>query len=477
MRFQYKIYLITLISIIFLVLINEYNLFVLSAQNLPKQELITTADEASYFAPVRNYIEFCTWKDNQNGISSYFTRTPGYGFFFLISTLLGGSKAYFILKCIQIAFFGGSILLFSKVLNALNLNETIRLIGVSIYACLPCYSGFVYYTLSESILPFFLLWSIFSYQKANRENFFSWDMIVSNGFLIMIRPQLIIFPILFLIYSIIKKQRLAVSLLIAFIPFILWNIRTVSIADNWLGIHPIYSKTNNSVFRPPHQSMTELFRIWDYRGDVFHSSIATLSKDTSITSLNKVLCEIPRKYRLEVKPILHSFQLLRQQQKEIPFDSKIIDFLTGELNFISETNALKHKLINENRLDYYLITPSKSFKQLMFTSMMNLNIYQDQWSTNLGVICVKFLCFILIISGFCVSLSFLFIQVNQIIKLSAIGCVISIFYLVYFQRFNEERYIYPFLVLLLMNTLYLIQLCREKRSLSLKNREEISPRF
>lgn len=438
-----------------MILLNEVNLAYLRP-NLPyKQGLITTADEYSYFSPVDQFVKTLKWSQNADGEKAYM-RTPGYSFIYLIAKVIGGANSFIILKIIQIALFAGSILYFSKILQSLNISNNLIVIGSLIYGLLPCFSGFTYYTLTEAVLPFFVLWSLFSVLKVDQDKFLSYEIILSSAILILVRPQMIILPLLFLIFFLIKHKKISFSMAIAFIPIILWNIRTVSITNEWSGFHPIYSKTNNSLYREPHKEMTDLFRIWEYRGDFFHTSMGLLSKDTTEITRQEVLQSIPEKYRSVVNPIFRDFQHFRFMQQTNYAGKKIISYLPGEENLIREIRATKRSLIRENKFDFYLKTPAKSFKKLMVTSMMNLYVFQEPWKENVFVLGLKYLSFITLLLGFLSTCYLLLRYQHPIIFLSALGVIGSLFYLSFFQRYNEERYLLPYLSIMLIHLIIFI---------------------
>lgn len=466
MLFKHKIWAIAVVSIGVLVLLNEVNLSYLKGEFPYKEGLITTADEPSYFAPVDNLFLHGIWKDNSIGDSSYFTRTPGYGFVYLLAKLLGGDAAFFLLKIFQLIFFGGSVILFAKILSLLKLPNRWILISTLLFGVLPCFSGFVYYTLSESITPFFVLWSVYAVLKDENSTKLSWNVIFAVTCLLLIRPQLIILPIVCGLFYVRKNKYLTLSITLAFIPFILWNIRSYAIAGEWLGIHPIYSKTNNSLFRPPHKEMTDLFRIWEYRGDHFHNAMALLSRDTTQTTRTEVLADIPTKYHASVEPLLKDFQYFRFDQLHSTNPKASADFFPGEKELVSKIQRAKHTLIAENTWDYYIQTPWMSFKAIITTSMMNLYVFQDPWRNNLLVFGLKIGSFLLIVIGLLSAVLILLIRSETILKVIAVSVLSSLFYLSFIQRFNEERYLTPYLGLLFMLAVWMAFHLFEQRKMN-----------
>ena len=452
MKLHVKIYLITLLSIGVLIFINEVNLTFIKPDFPYKQGLITTADEYSYFSPVDQFLNTFSWSENALGAKAYM-RTPGYGIIYLIAKILGGTHSFLVLKFIQILFFAGSILVFSQILQTLKVSEKLILFGTLIFGLMPMFSGFVYYTLSEAVLPFFTLWSFYAILKADVNQRISYNVILSNGFLLIIRPQMLVLTLLLLLYFLIKRKRLFWSVFLAFVPLFIWNIRTVTITGEWLGMNPIYSIKNNSLYREPHKEMTDLFRVWEFRGDYFHSTMALLSRDTANSTTQEVLQTIPTQYQAAVRPILIEFQKFRNLQRTNYSTKNISSYLPGEQALIERIKTTRKVLIENNPIDYYFKTPLKSFKKLMMTSMMNLYVFQEPWKDQWIIVFLKYSSFLIISVGFFSSFFNLRNQSNIFISLSAISIILSIFYLSFVQRFNEERYLLPYLSLLFIHLL------------------------
>lgn len=447
MNTRTKLGIFVLFALVATIVLNEINLSFLGNEYPYKQGLITTADEYSYFSPAEQLLKTGEWNVNSTGEKAYI-RTPGYGIIYFVALTIGGSHAFVVLKCIQLLLFGGSVVLFFRLLRFFT-DEKLSLLATAIYALLPCYSGFTYYTLSESVLPFFMLGWLYAVFVQSEKN--QWLMLLfSTAALVMIRPQLIVFPLALLLYYTIKRDKLVFALLLGLLPFLSWQVRTMSILGHWPDLHPIYSTKNNSLYRPPHREMTDLFRIWEYRGDVFHGNMGVLSSDTTKEARNKVLETIPMKYRKDVTPVLHDFQQLRYLQQSTYAEKSIHGFLPGEKELVEQIRKVRKHLQAQRPFDYYLKTPTLSAKRLIGTSMMNLYVFQATWSNAWVVLLLKIVCFVLIVCGICATIVMLFSGENDLLKVCAFALLCSLFYLVFFQRMNEERYLYPYLPLLLL---------------------------
>ena len=307
-RFNFILFSIALFGVILSVVIQEYNSSLISFSHESRYGLIYTADEPSYILPARNWLDQGVWKDNTEGNSSFFQRPPGYGLLYALCEWIFGKNAYLGLKTIQISAYFFSILLMGQLLRSLLRKNDLALIGTGFFALLPIFHGFMYYPLTEGITPFLVL--LFCYRILKKRDNFDLTLLLITSFLLLVRPQLIVLPVLFFIYSLLKKRKLhAATLILSFVPFLIWSLRTVAIEGEWKGLHPIYSSTNVTLFRPSHEKLTELFKVWEYDGERFHSIVGGLKRATSTTEFDQVLDNVPAEFRSSVKPVLTSSKI------------------------------------------------------------------------------------------------------------------------------------------------------------------------
>jgi hypothetical protein len=376
---------------------------------------------------------------------------------FLCCQILAGNFAFGVLKWVQIAAFFGAILLVGKIANHLISSTKIAYAVVITYAFLPCFHGFMYFTLTESITPFLLLWSTWSWLKTPPQKSISWEFMFSAGMLLLVRPQLLVFIFFFLLAWVIEKRfKLFFVSLLLFVPLLSWNIRSSWINHHWTGIHPIYSETNNTLYRPSHRAMTDLFRIWEADAAHFHETIARLTKDTTAKTTEDALQQIPMNYRAHVRPIFKSFQQIHATRVvQFAATESIHKPLRGEAQFLKRIEYTTNQLVAENKADYYLITPLRSAKILLVNSHLNLGIFQFKWRGFLGMEIMRWMCLLLLLAGYLASFFWLLKPFKTTFWI-ALGICFSLFYLIYIQRLNEERYLTPILPLclvLLGNTL------------------------
>ena len=409
--------------------------------------MIATADEASYFAPAKNYFSTGIWADNSQGISRYFQRPPGYGLIYGCMLLLFGSSALAGLKIFQILLFFLSIQLLGKCINHFTKSRKLALVASLFYALMPMYSGFMYYTLTEAVSPFLVIWLIYSYQLNSKSGLI--QLLLATVAILLVRPQLLIFPLaLFLLSALKKEKKRGIVLLVGCIPFTIWMIRAATISGEFQGLHPIYSDTNVSLYRPPHAEMTNLFRIWESDGERFHTTIAAIKSAKDSAEMKRVVRTIPREFQKECEPLFFQFHQLLND----PEYARSKEFKRKENKFISEVQRTRENLISKNRIQYIVITPVKSAKYLLSKSQLNLYLFQAELRGNLLIEGLRILSVLTINLGFFFAFLLLFRHKSLLELFMAASLILYLFYLAYFQRLNEERYLTPLLPVLLMVT-------------------------
>jgi hypothetical protein len=445
----------------------ETNLNFLQNQYPSANGMLTSADEASYFAPPTNLLAHGEWKDNSIGLSSYIQRPPGYGIIYLFAKTISPSNPYLIVKWIQIFGFFCSILLFASILRRFVTSSKLVVLGTVIYGMIPCFSGFMYFTITEGVTPFLLLLSTYFWLRYTREEKSGWQFILSNAFMLLVRPQLLIFSLLFVGYQLFSNRgkRRMIPFLI-FVPLLLWLVRTISIQSE-ASMHPIYSSTNTSIYRPPHAALTNLFRIWESDGERFHESVGLLVSDTSLATHKSALQNLPEKYRDQSSDVLREFQMLSDYQISTIFTADTIYLHPREKNFIRTCDSLTQTLAMGNLTDAYVL---KSASYLLSKSHLNLAIFQGKFRGHFLMEILRYFCVGIIALSFVLSMLIFFVKKNRVPKeLKVIGVAIAItfIYLIFVQRLNEERYLTPMLPLAFMlmywNFTQMLSVIRSKR--------------
>ncbi|HIP31392.1 MAG TPA: hypothetical protein EYG86_01380 [Crocinitomicaceae bacterium] len=454
-----KIALIALFSLAFCVLLQEYNLSYLIDSQSHKQGLITTADEASYFASALKWSESGVWKDSSIGYSSYYQRPPGYGWIFLLSNWLSPTHPYFILKILQILAMGFSVFLFGKILLELKTEDKWIFTSTLFFGLLPSFSGFTYYTLTESIVPLLILLAIFLTFKLRKEP--TLFKIISFGILagisLLIRPQLLILLLVLIAYILTQIQLKTMSKLflvaLFILPAALWSIRNYTVNDEWVGIHPIYHSSNNGMYRPIHKEMGDLFRIWESNTVVFHANMALLFSDTTENARITVISTLPENIRTssrgkDILNVFNDYQLASCKLQNNFSRTELIPLNGVPLEKEATTNIrqLTMDLKSEFWVENTFKTPSYSLFKLVASSYLNLRIFQAKYRGVWWMEALRYFSFGVLFLSFLSSFYILFVRKNDLLlRFVAFAFLLTLFYLSFFQRLNEERYYYIFL--------------------------------
>jgi hypothetical protein len=455
-RFNAFLFSIALLGLVFALIIQEFNATSLAPNDPFRYGMIYTADEPSYLIPVRNWMENGTWQDNTEGNGKYFQRPPGYGLIYGFCTILLDDHAFLGLKLIHLVVYFFSIVLIGRILRTLMKKDGPALLGTTLFAIMPMFHGFMYYPLTEGVTPFLVL--LFLDRVLKEKDRFDYVLLLVTVIILIVRPQLVVLPLLFFVYFLLKNKRIyAATLLLAAVPFLLWSIRTFAIEGEWKGLHPIYSKTNVTLFRPSHEKLTQLFRIWEYDGERFHSVVGGLKKATSEQDYEKIMDDVPPRFHREIKPILRDYKTLLEH----PSYGRSKEFGVLEDTFIEETERVRMELVKTNRFQHHVITPLKSAFYLLTKSQMNLYVFQATWRGNWLVESLRVFSILLINLGFIAAFWTVFKAKDNRLYVLSISVLLYFFYLIYFQRMNEERYLTPWLpVLFLLLTVQLEQFYR-----------------
>ena len=451
--------------------IQETNLSSLETDgvSLREQQTVKTADDISYLSPALTY--YTTGSIYVDEIQKYqsITRSPGYGFIYAVFLYtLGPEYALGGLKWFQLLLFGLSIYLFFGISSYFIKHPLLAYTVVAFYALFPFSHGFIYYTLTEGITPsltiiyFYLL--LRAHRKKSQKNYF-WSALLL-AFIIVVRPFLLLYgiPLLGLIYLDFRKEKrqliktIALSLVISWIFMGAWQIRNYVVLDKFTGLHPIYQKEVPGVFRPVHEDIWSFYKGFEHKGDRFHESIVpfwqkSLRGDTSMILVSNHIASLPSTARevLSDEKLITAFSSYQQVtflQKEFIENEQLIPHWLNEKE--QETAVLFQELTHDFKsgqpLTYHVKTPLKVFANLLGHSNLSLYIFQKTYRGIWWMETLRILSFLLYAGSFLLCfIAILFWRKSPELALMALTVVIAIFYLCYFQRGTEERYLLPFL--------------------------------
>lgn len=428
-----------------------------------------TTDDPSYLRPAENFAGHGVWKDNTEGVSAYIQRPPGMGLVHLPFYLLLGKWAFvgeiiffFLLHGLALYYLPGIFRHFLPRKPALLLSV--------LYASLPCFWGFLSYTITEAITPSLVILLLSAVLHRRKHSF---SAAVFLLFVIwMTRPLLIfLFPaMLYLLW--LRRDELksgfknALVVVACTLIAISWEARKMIITDREpYTLHPIYSATNATPFRPVHAAFSNLFRIWETQPGRFHAIMGSCWAGNICVRMQLVEDyysnqDVPLD-ETSLKQLLEQYSKVNKEVLRSIADSTRTTAMTelpAEKQLRYKVDLLTQQLIAKNKVRYYLHTPLKSARELLVKSQLNLEVFQRYYRGRWWVEVLRFGCLILILiatAGTFMSLT----SREKTLRWLAAGCMLYLFYLCYVQRMNEDRYLAPILPLLFITGgVYLCQL-------------------
>lgn len=469
-----SLWIIVILSLFTATFFNQLNINQLPEEFIRDGETIITNDDGSYLGPATNFYENGIWKNNFSGKISYFAHTPGYGILYYFCLNLHPQNPLLLLKIFQIICFTLSVYCFFHISYFLLKNEVISLIITAVYGLSPFFIGFLFYTLTEGITPALLIFYVYFLLKGyvaisiRQKNILIGLAALIFSFLFIARPVLVIFALFLPIVIILTYKswfkKLILFGVMASSFMIIWQVRNYNLANKYVGIYPIYYQDNNSIYRPTLESFWDFNKSWGVEGHIYHSYSfpfwqAAIKGDTSITHIKNILNHFP-KYVTNFYGEKRLIEQFRNYQKSILiqktfFDKKLPmpDYeIPEEQLVVKEFNQLTSEFKKKYWLQYYVISPLKTFKVMAFHSNLSLYIFQVTYRGNYIMEFFRLLFFSLHSLSFIALIFNLFlINKNNLVKNSIfIFSFIYIFFLCYYQRGIEERYTLPILPFLLI---------------------------
>lgn len=454
--------------------IHTTNIRSLEEQNSVKVEtgMVITRDDASYIRPAENFAQKGIWKDNTEGVSSYIQRPPGMGMLHYIFYSISPQHNGFLHKLFNCGLHVLSIYCFGLI-GLLLLNKKWA-IGVQLlYALLPCFWGYLFYYLTEPVTVPLMVFLFFAYLQYHRAPSSKWLLLqaIVCGLILLVRPQLMFFILPFF-YFLVKFLRtktphkipvFLMAFLFGFGGFISWEIRSASIVHRFTWSHGIYDITNNTQYRPIHQSFVELFKVWDYDNNRFHTMMLdawepTWEPSAEWADKNIHLHGCKGITKNEILLLLVEYSAIAKQQRPI-FDSNGIIPTEQENERILrlKVDSITRVLKTKNFVLRNIIGPFRSAEFMLVKSQLNLHIFQHTYRGFWWMETLRYSSLVLILLSFLLS----FLQVRDFkdkpVFLFLLATILYFGYLCFFHKINEERYILPLLPIMLLiaaNTLY-----------------------
>lgn len=415
-----------------------------------------TADDASYLRPAENLASTGIWKDNSVGPSSYVQRPPIVGIVHFIGLSVFQTKSAWFIFFVALLLHGVGIGHLYKLILQYS-NKRNALFFTLVFITTPCFWGFLSYSISEAFLVSSIIITTKIALSQTPKSFYKF--IVALCLLYFLRPVLLLFffPLfLFKIRNYLKEKHykgllsleniaLKSVVFISLGTIFFWEMRKFHYTDTF-SPHPIYHAKNESIFREPHEKLTELFKIWEVQPEVFH---AILGREWSLSLSDKN--ELKRYIEAKEVPVkVETLQLLlvkftRLKSEDYSrFDPRARPII--EHRFGVEVENTQKQVISENRLHYWMKTPLLSAKENLFKSHLNLTIFQETYRGNVLMELWRISILALILLGFLSLVLVPFIIRDKILSKICLGSLLYFLFLIEYQRMNEDRYFLPLIV-------------------------------
>ncbi|MGB6035652.1 MAG: hypothetical protein WBG42_05250, partial [Cryomorphaceae bacterium] len=419
---------------------------------------IRTADDASYIRPVLNFLETAVWKGSSAGVGAYVLRSPGYGMAFGVCTyLFGEANGLWAMVLFQLILWSLAVGAIPFLARSLGLKESVSWWLAVFIALMPMFYGFLSYTLTEALTPslviFFYTFLFLGIEK-NRHLLLISAIVL--GFLILVRPAMILLVISYLPFYPVLKKRLLAVILIALLPIFLWQVRVHRFTGRF-DLHPIYQSDAADLYRPLHEAAWGFHKMTGQTGVEFHRSMSLLwqAAEGAISETEAVSAAIDKLHgsvlqtvsREELTEVYTQYIAVLRQQ--IPYqlaNQPINDPLPGEAALTNRFESMRSEYVSENFIHAWLVGPAAVVEELILHSNLSLYLFQKPLRGNVLVEALRWLSLTVHLFIYLFAFVFLFRKKSSQSVAIWLPAILFFLYLIFIQRGIEERYMLPYLI-------------------------------
>lgn len=456
---------------------NRQYLRVWAPEMLREDITVMTRDDASYLVPVENFLSGKGWRSNAAGSAAYTTRSPGYGLCYLVFRAFLSPRAALIgLFAFQVFLFSLVVSLLPRLGTSLGLPIRMSFVFACVIACMPTFSGFLSYTLTEGVSPsLVLLFLVFLLRGAAGSVRYFRLAVLILGILLLIRPAMLVWvltiPLLLMAKGgFLLHRRHLWFVAVAFLPLLFWQVWAFAKTDSLVGLHPIYHTDSNGLYRPLHRDIWNFHKSWGQEGVVFHRDIGGLWADALEGSnpddaINALMESIPASV-VEVvgEPSLRNayraYYFVLKKQRPYYLEHKPMPGVGSEEAALSQTfQRLRSQYVASHWFFSNVVVPIQVYQRLGFHSNLSLYLFQKPLRGKSWMEGLRYVSGILY-SGIFLLFPLVLLRYWKHWRLSAIGWPVAVYlaYLCVVQRGIEERYVAP--VLVPMTLFILVCLCQ-----------------
>jgi hypothetical protein len=429
---------------------------------------VITSDDASYIRPALNFLDSGVWKGSNLGVGAYVLRSPGYGMVFgVFAYLFGETNGLLAMVLFQLILWSLAVGAIPFLARSLGLKEKVSWWLAVFISLMPMFYGFLSYTLTEAITPslvIFFYTFLFLGIKKNRKLLLISSIVL--GFLILVRPPLILLVLSYFPFFPVLRKRLVPVLFISLAPIFLWQLRVHRFTGRF-DLHPIYQSDASDLYRPLHKAAWNFHKMTGQTGVEFHHSMNLLWQaaegnisdgDATNATLNNLHSSVLQTFSREevVSAYFQYIAILRQQVPYQLANEPINRTLTGEADLIARFESMQKEYVSNNFTQAWLIGPMSVIRELVLHSNLSLYMFQKPLRGNALVETLRWLSLAAHLFIYLFALVFLFMKKNQVSISIAMPAIFFFFYLIFIQRGIEERYMLPYLVPLLLLSIHTV---------------------
>lgn len=478
-------------SIICSVLFNVYNQNYIR-ENYPNNNLLNTVslyrgisvysvDNEYYLSPPTNYLLGKGWlRDPCVSDADAVRRVPGYSLLYLFGRVcFGEDGALWFLIILQTLLYGLFSICMYDVMRWMGFGfRGFRLLLLILFA-LPLFYSSTFFTITEGVTIFlsgFLIYFIIKAKHAEKQkalNYFFASLVFTS--ILLIRPLGAIGGLMFiLIFTENKTNILRLSLISSVVPLLslsVWTYRNYKVTGGEIILlEKAYNPKSIDYFKIDLKGMADLYKCWGAGGIEMTENVlwfihsVTEQNDSTDRSINAVYSRLPEKAKavIEKKEFfdalrLHQVALFEKQAYATKLLEMPSEYLPSQIAAYEKYMKLKQKYISAYPFDFYILSPLRYLKQMIFHSNTSHVAFLNSKELPFHFKLLKGALFIIHVLLYLINIIVLFQKKSFEVVLICWTSTLAILFFMFYFKEVEQVYMNPFLPFLLICSVYFIQ--------------------
>lgn len=457
-----------------------------SAPNSPSTlENITvwSVDNEYYLTPPENFIAGNGWRRSPAvGKGSYTRRTPGYSLvYYSFISLAGKTGGLHLIRAFQFLLYLLSIAAVHKILLLLEAGNFSRRFLTAIYGLTPWFSSYTFYTLTESLSPYLIIFYVLFLFKAlkeeevNKKLLFLMVASFFIGYAILTRPVLgmagFLLPVAVVLafkdFVTVKGMlfKMIISGIIPISMLTVWTVRNYMVTGEIIVLEKDLDPETLDPLKPEMKALWGLTKcwgaehLWPYQDAIFknalkgdslsekdimalyktfpESAVRLLGKDSIIKSLK------------EYKAILITQNSYYNKLQPLP-----PDYSSEQKRLTKKFNDMTSRYRQAYPFESYILSPLKYLKLVIFHSnTSNLFLFDKQFRDFKPINLLRLGLAAMHISLFFIyALHILLVRQKSVFENLAFLLLpaLMIIFFVFYHKEYEQRYMLPLLPLIII---------------------------